>query len=457
MHVEVSETIKERLFEYLDSHRNELTTFLCKLIELKPVNPGIPGKGQELAAQEWIREQMVGIGFDKVDFWAEDSAKRRPNVVGTIRGVTGGRSLIFNGHVDVVPVYEAQLPRWSRNPWKAEVSDGKVWGRGASDMLGGIASMIFAAKAVKDIGVKLKGDLYVESVSGEESNEGGKIGTVATVQRGYRAPLAIIGEPTKGEIQTVTCGTFLFEMTVPGKEIHTAQKNVTAYPQRYGVPHGSLVGVDAIGKTIKYLTAFQEMERNWVFRWRHPILGGGGQPVPRDQEGVGVFTITPTLIEGGTYPASLAGYCKVTSQVYYPSWMRGPEVWAEVKKVIQSISLTDDWLRDHPPKLLIDKSIEGTDDYMPQWQPNEVAMDNEGVKATANAWEEATGEQTIISGFKAVCDVTYFGNEGIPAIIFGPGDFSRGVHGPDECISIDDMVKCCKTYAALALDWCGIA
>jgi acetylornithine deacetylase len=246
-------------------------------------------------------------------------------------------------------------------------------------------------------------------------------------------------------------------MTVPGKEIHTAQKNVTAYPQRYGVPHGSLVGVDAIGKTIKYLTAFQEMERNWVFRWRHPILGGGGQPVPRDQEGVGVFTITPTLIEGGTYPASLAGYCKVTSQVYYPSWMRGPEVWAEVKKVIQSISLTDDWLRDHPPKLLIDKSIEGTDDYMPQWQPNEVAMDNEGVKATANAWEEATGEQTIISGFKAVCDVTYFGNEGIPAIIFGPGDFSRGVHGPDECISIDDMVKCCKTYAALALDWCGIA
>jgi acetylornithine deacetylase len=448
--------LKKTIFNYVDRHQNELVDFLSKLIELKPVNPGVVGKGEELVAQKWVRDRLKEFGFDKVDYWAADPQGKRPNVVATL-GVGGGKSLIYNGHIDVVPVSDAQLPRWTVDPWKATVKDGMVYGRGSSDMLGPVAAMIWAARALVNSGVKLRGPLYLECVSGEESNEGSSIGTNSTIERGYVAPFAVVCEPTNCEIHTATCGAFLFEMTIPGREIHTSMKNLTLYPQRYGIPHGSEVGVDAIAKTVKYLSAFQELEKNWVFRWRHNILGGGGWPMPADSQGVGIFSITPTLIEGGTYIGSLPGYCKITCVVYFPSWTTARNVWEEIKEVVKSVSSNDDWLKEHPPTLKIDKSVEGTDEYFPQWEPNDVPIDHEGCKSLELAWKETTGREAVFSGFKAVCDVTHFGKKEMPAVVFGPGDLSMGAHGPDERVSIKDMVDCCKTYAAMAVDWCGLA
>ena len=454
----MSAPVKEKLFRYIDKHREDIVDFLCEYIRLRPVNPGIPGKGEELAAQNWLRDELGEFGFDKVDYWAADSDQTGPNVVGGIKGTGVGNSLIFNGHTDVVPVPESQLQRWTVDPWRPTVKDGRVYGRGSSDMLGGNAATIWTAKALIDSGVKLKGDIYVECVVGEESNEGASIGTATTIDRGYVAPFAIVAEPTKAdEIRTATCGTFIFEMTVIGKGTHTATKNLITYPQRYGLQQGSEVGVDAIGKTMRFLSAFRDLERNWVLRWRHPILGGGGYPIPKDTQGVGVFTITPTLIEGGTYVAAIADYCKVTCQVYYPSWKTAKEVWNEVKGVMESVSLTDDWLREHPPKLKIDRSVEGDVQYIPHWDPNEVSPNHGGCKALATAFSEVVGREAIFSGFKAVCDATHFGKKGIPAVILGPGDECAGVHGTDEYITIDDIIKCCKIYLAMAVDWCRVS
>lgn len=445
---------RNRIFTYIEEHREDMVGLLSRLIELKPVNLGTPSSGQEFAAQDWLKRRLIELGFD-VDYWSERESPSRPNVVASIKGVGGGRSLILNGHVDVVPVHDFQLHRWTVDPWKATIKEDEVYGRGTSDMLGGLVSMICAAKAVLDQGLRVKGNVFVESVPGEESNEG-FLGTRSCIDRGYVAPLAVIGEPTAGEIQPVTCGTFLFDITIPGKDIHTSMKNLTIYPQRYGLRHGSAVGVDAIAKATKYITLFQELERNWGFRWRHPILGSGGQPIPVDKEGVGAFTITPALIEGGTYFGSLAGYCKMTCQVYYPSWVSGREVWEEIKVAIKSVSATDDWLKDNPPILKVDKTLDGNEHHF-IWEPNEVPVDHAGCKALASAWKTATGREALFSGFKAVCDATLFGKEGIPAIIFGPGDLSTGVHGPDEKISVQRMLDCCKTYAALIMDWCEIA
>jgi acetylornithine deacetylase/succinyl-diaminopimelate desuccinylase-like protein len=330
-------------------------------------------------------------------------------------------------------------------------------GRGSCDMLGGLTAIIWAAKTLLDNNVKLKGDLYIESVIGEESNEGGSIGTVATINRGYRAPFAIVAEPTGGEIITHTCGTMLFEMIVHGVEVHTAMKNLVVFPQRFGIPQGYQIGVDAIAKAVKYIIAFQEMERNWNFRWKHPILGGGGQPVAMDQEGVGIFCITPTLIEGGTSISSIPAHCRLNCHVFFPSWISAQTVWEEIKKVISSVSDTDDWLKENPPTLKIDKSIEGDDNYIPFWEANEVSLDHQGCKKLASAWEQATGRTSIYSGFKAVCDATYFGKKGISAVVFGPGRLSSGVHGADECILIEDIINCCKAFIAMAIDWCELS
>ena len=445
---------KTLLFDSIDQHASDVVNLLCDLINHKPLNLGSRGSGQEFATQTWLKEYLANAGFENVDSWAVDPEKKRPNVVAVLKGAGGGNSLVFNGHVDVVPVHDFQGHRWTVDPWSATVKDGSVYGRGASDMLGGIAAMVWAAKAILDHGRKLKGDLFVESVVGEESGEN-HLGTKACIDRGYTAPFAIIGEPTKGEIQPVTCGTFMFDITVTGKDIHTSMKNLTMYPQRYGIPHGSDVGVDAIAKGIKYMNAFRELEANWGFRWRHPVLGGGGQPVPWAREGVGAFSITPALIDGGTYFGSIAGYCKMTCQVYYPSWITAKQAWQEIKEAIAAVSVTDDWLKNNPPTLRVDRFLEGDEEYF-LWEPNEVSMDHEGCKTLASAWKQATGRDAVFSGFNAVCDATVFGKAGVPATIFGPGDLSTGVHGPDERIAIKDLIDCCKAYAAMAIDWCGL-
>ncbi len=432
-----------------------MVDFICKLIEFKPVNHVGEGRSEELAVQNWIREHLKTSGFSNIDYWTADSEEKRPNIVTTLKGSEHDKSLIYNGHVDVVPVYDNQLPRWTVDPWTPTIKNGMIYGRGACDMFGGVTSMIWAAKALLENNSKLKGNLYVECVSGEESNEGGSLGTNSTIERGYDAPFAIITEPTNCEIHTNTCGTFIFEMTIPGKEIHTSMRNLTIFPQRYGIQHGSDVGVDAIDKAVKYLNAFRELERNWNFRWKHPVLGGGGYPTSTDYQGVGIFSFTPTLIEGGTYIASLPGYCRITFQIYYPSWLTANEVWDEVKNVTESVSANDDWLKTHPPTLKIDKSMEGDLDYIPIWDPNEVPVNHEGCQTLASAWKKVTGEEAIFSGFKATCDATYFGKRNIPAIVFGPGDLSMGAHGPDERVSIDDVIKCCKTCAAMAVQWCS--
>lgn len=255
---------KEKVIRDIDEKKEEIIDFLCQFIGFKSINPGIPGKGEEFEAQNWVRDQFEKFGFDKVDYWAVDPEKRRPNVVGIVKGKGKGKSLIFNGHCDVVPVTEKELKRWTVDPWRATTKKGFVYGRGASDVKGGLTSMIWATKALIDSGISLKGDLYIESVVGEESQEGETIGTKATVDRGYRAPFAVVCEPTNCEIHVKSPGVFFFELIIPGKEAHTSARNQVIFPQRYGIPCGKEVGVDAIAKAVPFIELFQKLETQMI-------------------------------------------------------------------------------------------------------------------------------------------------------------------------------------------------
>lgn len=316
-------------------------------------------------------------------------------------------------------------------------------------MKGGNAALIWAARALIDCGVELEGDLFVESVSGEESAEGKTIGAASTVERGHRADFAIVAEPTGCEIQIESPGLFLFELTVRGKAAHTGSRNQVVFPQPHGVPNGTEVGVDAITRMKLFLELFERMELQWNQRWRGEILNSGGLPTPASRNGVGLFNINPSLIEGGTYLGAVPSICKLTCNVWYPNWVSQEEVIAELARNISAVASTDDWMREHPPELEAPA--------IQEWAAAKVPSDHEGVRVLADSYAAATGREAVISAFRAVCDATFLCEAGVPAVVMGPGDLRMGVHGVNEYVPVDEVLECAKAYAAMALNWCGAA
>ena len=437
----------KKVLDHIEKKQDRIIDFLCDFIAQRSVNRGIAGTGEELQAQEWVRTRFESIGFDDIDFWLPDENQQRPNVVGTIKGRGGGRSLILQGHVDVVPVPDSELDSWGSDPWRGTVRDGRIYGRGSSDTKGGLTGMICAAQSIRECGIELAGDLMVESVIGEESQEGETIGAASTVERGHRADFAVVAEPTNSEIHTESPGVFMFKLTVHGKSAHTAARNQVIFPQRYGIDAGSSVGVDAVSRMKLFLGLFERLELQWNHRWRGRVLGSGGYPIPADRQGIGLFTINPSLIEGGTYIGSVPGYCTLTCNVWYPSWITVDEVIEELSERIHALSQTDDWLREHPP------TFEAP--VYQSWRPFKVSLEHEGIKMLAESYRQATGEIAVHSGFKATCDATWLNEKGISAVTFGPGGLEMGVHGPDEYVPIDELMRCTRTYAAMILNWCN--
>jgi acetylornithine deacetylase len=125
-----------------------------------------------------------------------------------------------------------------------------------------------------------------------------------------------------------------------------------------------------------------------------------------------------------------------------------PEVIAELSERIDALARTDDWLREHPPTF--------NAPVFQSWRPFRVDVDHEGVRTLADSYRTVTGETAVHSGFKATCDATWLNEMGVPAVTFGPGGLEMGVHGPNEYVPIEELMRCTKVYAALILKWCGV-
>ena len=190
-------TIEQRVLEAIDV--DGMLGYLCELVAI----PSLSGK--ETPAQELVAAQMEQCGLS-VEVWELDFEHLRQHrafsaeverehglgVVGVMGGEAEGHSLILNGHVDVVPAGEEV--NWTYPPWQGSIDNGRVYGRGTVDMKGGLCCALFAAKALSDTGIHLKGRLMIESVIGEED---GGAGTLAAILRGYTADGAVVMEPTK--------------------------------------------------------------------------------------------------------------------------------------------------------------------------------------------------------------------------------------------------------------------
>ncbi len=199
-----AETLIEKdLLRYVDSHRDDLIQLLQTLVRTPSENT--PPTGAEAACQTICADTLRSCGFttelyelDDVDglrthplFWPGREYAGRPNLAARLKGSGGGRSLILSGHIDTVP--RGTLP-WTRDPFSGHIENGRLYGRGSNDMKAGIATNLFVARALSDLGVRLRGDLTIESVVDEEF--GGVNGTLAGRLRGYLADAAVISEPS---------------------------------------------------------------------------------------------------------------------------------------------------------------------------------------------------------------------------------------------------------------------
>lgn len=435
---------KQEVFDYIDQNREKLVNYLIDMVKIPSINYN-EECGNEKDVQDWLANSLKELGFDKVDEFAVDKDKVRPNVIGVMKGAGGGKSLILNGHMDVVPVSKPEI--WCCDPFTPLRKDGKIYGRGTSDMKGGVASAIWALKALKDCGVEIKGDVILQAVIGEESQQAEEVGTVKCLERGYTADFAIVCEPTDLEIHTSSSALFFFELEIEGKAVHISARNQAIFPQPFGIASGKEVGVDAFKKSLMFVDYFYRLEEEWNHRFRDPVLGAGGNS-GQDKQGVGVFTINPSFIKGGVYLGSMPSYVYYSYGVWYPDQLVKKEVlFEEIKSAVEALASTDDFLRENPPKLNIP--------YLQDWPGFRVSTDHPGVKAMEKATKDVVGEPSAISGFKAVCDAYYLNKNGVPSIIYGPGSLGWSVHGDNEYVTEDAILQAAKVYASMIMEWCN--
>jgi acetylornithine deacetylase len=428
---------------FIEDRLDDLVALTRELVRFDTVSVDLaPGSehrdNDEAALQEMVGGVLADLGAD-VDQWEPDAGELRdhpmmppwhhwqgrPLTVGTVRGAGDGRSLIINGHIDVVSTGDPA--RWTSPPFAAEVRDGRIYGRGAVDMKGGIASAIFALQGLREVGARLAADVIVEVVPDEETCA---MGTVAAIERGYRADAGLVPEPTLLNVWIATRGLLHGSFVVPGRSAH-AEMNQP--PWREGG------GVNAIERALPLLASLGELSDRWASREdkRHPLLG-----IPRVQ---------PTIIAGGTFIANFPETCEVhLNATYLPGdadeagYGSGPR--REILDAVEAATGDDDWLQANAVRWR----------WATDYPPSEIDP-AEPILAVARAAAAAIGADSHHEGI----DTTYDGAlltrlAGVPSPAFGPGDLRRA-HALDEWVGIDELAAGARAYARALLAWCGSA
>ena len=385
--------------------------------------------GKESDAQRCVAAKLGELGL-KVDTWELDfdSLRGHPGfsmpiereeglgVVGTLKGGDGGRSLILNGHIDTVaPGEEAN---WSHPPLEGTVANDRIYGRGIADMKGGLCCAIYAAKAIIDSGVRLKGDLSVQSVIGEED---GGVGALATVLRGHTADAAVVMEPTELKVAPAQSGALAFTVDVPGRSAHACVREE---------------GVSAIEKFIPLFNALRDLETERNRGIDDPLYARYGIPYP----------INIGTVHGGNWPGSVPESLVFQGRVGVVVGERVEDARRSVEKAIAEAAEADPWLSENPPRL-------EWSGY--QFDPASIESDHPIVEAVREAYAEAAGEEARLEGMTYASDMRHLINTGgVPTVLFGPGDV-RQAHAPDEYVDLEELVTAARVLALTALRFCG--
>lgn len=412
------------LLAAVDARQGELVDLLCQLIRFE--TPAPPARNTA-AAQSFVADYLRGLGAE-IDIW--DVHPGDPNVVGVIRGSAGAthRSLIINGHIDVAAVEAGEA--WETGPFQPILRDGAVIGRGTADMKGGLAGALLALRILGDHGLRLPGDVIFQSVIGEEV---GEAGTLQCCKRGYTADMAVVVDTSDLHLQGQG-GVITGWITV--KSPQTFHDGTRGRMIHAG---GGIFGASAIEKMGKIIQGLGELERHWAVTKQYP----GCPP--------GSTTINPAVIEGGRHAAFIADECRLWITVHYYPNETYAEVVGEIEAHVAGIAAGDPWLRVHPPSfvwggtsMIIDRG-----EIFPAL---EVDPAHPGTHLLAAMHQQVTAQAAIVDVSPTVTDGGWFGDAGIPAVIYGPGEL-RHAHSVNEQVSIAQLVTYTKVLLGFILTW----
>ena len=412
------------------------------LLDLLQVLIGLPSlDGQESEAQRAVAAWMTDAGLE-TDVWPIDLEQlaRHPSysaevdrtealgVVGWIGAARAdGRDLLLNGHIDVVP--PGDLAAWTTPPWRASCREGRLYGRGAVDMKGGLCCALFAAKAVRDAGVALRGRLSVTSVVGEED---GGTGTLATLLRGHAANGAVVVEPTRLSVVPAQAGSLMFRLVVPGHAAHACAREE---------------GVSAVEKFVPLLAALRELEaqRCGVVAGPAAVAGDPGDalfaghrlPWPIEvgtvRAGDWASSVPETLVAEGRYGVAIGE--------------RPDDARRALEAALARAAAQDPWLAEHPPLV--------------EWWGGrfDLALTDPAdpiVSTVVSAATTVLGSAPTVEGVTYGADMRLLVNVGrIPTVLFGPGDV-RVAHMPDENVPVQELRAAAEALVLTALRFCGV-
>ncbi|SFA92129.1 MULTISPECIES: peptidase [unclassified Bacillus (in: firmicutes)] len=347
---------------------------------------------------------------DRKDF------KGNPNVVGVLRGAGGGKSIILNGHVDVVPVGDYE--QWSQDPFSGHIEAGKLYGRGSTDMKGGTVALLMAIEALTALDIKLKGDIIFQSVIEEES---GGAGTLAAVLRGYKADGAIIPEPTNMKIFPIQQGSMWFRITVKGRSAHGG----TRYE-----------GVSAIEKAMLVIEKLRVLERRRNNAINDPLFDK--IPIPIN---IGKFS-------SGEWPSSVPDIAIIEGRMGVSPDETMAAAEKELENELKFLEVEDTWFIDNPLQI---------EWFGGRWLPGSVERDHPLLKVLEESYVIVKQEEPLLEASPWGTDGGILSRVGkTPVIVFGPGVTSTA-HETDEYIILEDLFEASEIIALTIARWCEVA
>ena len=374
-----------------------LEQLLSDLVAIDSINPDlVPGAAGEAAIATFIAEWLRAAGLE---VHMEEVQPGRPNVVGIAHGAGGGRSLLLNGHIDTVGVAGMS------QPFRPRVEGGKLYGRGAYDMKGGIAAcLIAAAEAAR---LNLRGDVIVTAVMDEEY---AGLGTLAVAEQ-VHADGAIVAEPTELQLVVAHKGFVWLEVETQGVAAHGSR------------PH---LGVDAIAKMGGVLTGLERLAAELAQRPPHPLLGPP--------------SVHASTIQGGGEWSTYPDRCTLAIERRTLPGETGDTAEAELRVIVDGLAAADPAFKAVVRRDLVRSPLE---------TPAGAAI----FAAVQQAAAGVLGKLVEPTGVSFWTDAASLHAAGIPTVLFGP--LGAGAHAAEEWVDLASVQRCADVYLATAAAFCA--
>jgi acetylornithine deacetylase len=429
------DSISQNIKQWVDAHAEEAVELAAELVRIYSVNH--PPNGNEGAFQRYLAEWLEKEGgevdsyeLSEVIAFTEHTAYRpgrnyqgRPNVLATFRGLGGGgKTLMFSGHADTV--YEG-TESWTHPPFSGNIVDGKLYGRGAYDMKGGMAASMMAVKCIRELGIPVRGDIFIESVVDEE--HGGANGTLAGRLRGTAADMAIIPEPSNLQIYTAHLGGGIWKASFEGKS---------------GLGFAGEELISALEATVSFARLLQEFGQ-----WRNEQY-----PAPLPWDGKRKLEVSLLSIFSGDPSRELQEKLPSTGELRF--WIEGYPGMTGDQIIRELCQFYDSHLDQYP---LLHKCKPVITPLIRYLDASEMKLEGLGEqflqtvsRASVNVLGSAPG---CPQGSPFACDGFMFNlHSDTKAIVLGPS--GANAHAADEYLDIESYVKLIAWYAGIIADWC---